>query len=226
MTTLGQVVTSGQPLMVIVPDEGPLEIETMVLNSDIGFVEPGQDAVVKVDSFPFTRYGVMNAKVLRVSRDAMSDKDAQGASDPVSVGQGQSLPPVTGSQKTQNLVFPVTIGLDQRTFFDRRQRGAAHARNDGFCGDPHRRTTGDRLYPLLRCARSPRKPVASVKNIFTASRGAYPDLDLFMLNFLKPSFQPPLAASMSAGRLTLIRPALSGMRRRGYSRWRAPPEAR
>jgi hemolysin D len=116
VTSVGQVVNSGQPLLVVVPNGGPLEIEAMVLNGDIGFIELGQEAVVKIDSFPFTRYGVMHGTVTRVSRDAVSDKEAQGASDPISVGQGQSLPPVTGIQKTQNLVFPVTIGLDRNTF--------------------------------------------------------------------------------------------------------------
>jgi membrane fusion protein, hemolysin D len=116
VTSVGQVVNSGQPLLVVVPNGVPLEIEAMVLNGDIGFIELGQEAVVKIDSFPFTRYGVMHGTVTRLSRDAVSDKEAQGASDSISVGQGQSLPPVTGTQKIQNLVFPVTIGLDRNTF--------------------------------------------------------------------------------------------------------------
>ena len=116
VTSIGQVVNTGQSLLVIVPDREPLEIEALVLNSDIGFIEPGQEAIIKIDSFPFTRYGVMQGKVLRVSRDAISDRDVQGASDTISVSQGQSVAPVTGTQKTQNLVFPVTIGLDRSTF--------------------------------------------------------------------------------------------------------------
>jgi hemolysin D len=87
-----------------------------VLNQDIGFVEPGQEAIVKIDSFPFTRYGVLHGKVLRVSRDAVNDRDAQAAGDTISVGSGQTLPPVTGTQKTQNLVFPVAIALEQQSF--------------------------------------------------------------------------------------------------------------
>jgi hemolysin D len=116
VTSIGQVVTSGQPLMVIVPSQGALEIEAMISNGDIGFIEPGQDVVVKIDSFPFTRYGVVHGRVTRVSRDAVSDRDAQGASDSISVGQGQSVSTATGTEKTQNLVFPITIGLDQNTF--------------------------------------------------------------------------------------------------------------
>src|SRR5262249_29603807 len=54
-TTIGQVVASGQSLLTIVPFEGPMEIEAVIANRDIGFIKPGQNAVVKVEAFPFTR---------------------------------------------------------------------------------------------------------------------------------------------------------------------------
>jgi hemolysin D len=111
VTTVGQVVTAGQSLMVIVPNEGPIDIEAMVLNRDIGFVEPGQQVVIKIESFPFTRYGTLDGKVLRVSHDAITERDASVASDALSIAAGQATAPVTGSQQTQNLVFPVTISL-------------------------------------------------------------------------------------------------------------------
>jgi hypothetical protein len=50
-TTIGQVVTTGQPLLTIAPLDSPIEIEVMIQNKDICFVEPGQPAVVKVESF-------------------------------------------------------------------------------------------------------------------------------------------------------------------------------
>ena len=49
VTTVGQVVSSGQPLMTIVPFGAPIEIEALIQNKDIGFVEVGQPAVVKVE---------------------------------------------------------------------------------------------------------------------------------------------------------------------------------
>lgn len=113
VTTLGQVVTAGQPLMVVVPTDGPIEVEAQVQNKDIGFVLPGQEAVVKIDAFPFTRYGSIDGKVVRVSRDAVDDREAGGGSDALSVARGQGLNPVTGTQKTQNLIFPVTVALSQ-----------------------------------------------------------------------------------------------------------------
>lgn len=72
--TLGGVVQSAQQLMVIVPDDTPLEAEVMVLNKDVGFVHAGQPVEIKVDSFPYTRYGTIRGKVSHVSKDAVKDE--------------------------------------------------------------------------------------------------------------------------------------------------------
>ncbi|QXF36282.1 hemolysin D [Photorhabdus luminescens] len=72
--TLGGVVQSAQQLMVIVPDDTPLEAEVMVLNKDVGFVHAGQTVEIKVDSFPYTRYGTIRGKVAHVSKDAVKDE--------------------------------------------------------------------------------------------------------------------------------------------------------
>jgi len=72
--TVGGVVTPAQELLRIVPQEGDLEIEAWVLNKDIGFVTEGQLAEVKVETFPFTRYGTLDAEVVDVSGDAVTDE--------------------------------------------------------------------------------------------------------------------------------------------------------
>lgn len=114
LTTVGQVVTSGQSVLTIVPFEGNLEIEALVLNQDIGFVEPGQPVVVKVESFPFTRYGTLDGTVVKVSRDAVDEKEATGLSDPNAATRPQ--PSVSPSAaRTQNLVFPATVALKSQT---------------------------------------------------------------------------------------------------------------
>jgi len=71
--TLGGVVTTAQSLMEIVPDDA-LEIEAKLLNKDVGFVEVGQRAAVKIEAFPYTRYGYLNGTVTQVSNDATQDK--------------------------------------------------------------------------------------------------------------------------------------------------------
>ena len=69
--TVGGVVTPAQALMVIVPAEDALEVEALIENKDIGFVRIGQPAEVKVETFPFTRYGTIPAVVTTVSGDAV-----------------------------------------------------------------------------------------------------------------------------------------------------------
>ncbi|WP_035552074.1 HlyD family type I secretion periplasmic adaptor subunit [Burkholderia sp. 9120] len=71
--TLGGVVTTAQALMEIVPDDA-LEVEATVENKDIGFVDVGQRAAVKIEAFPYTRYGMLEGTVVSVSNDAVQDK--------------------------------------------------------------------------------------------------------------------------------------------------------
>lgn len=71
--TVGGVVTTAQPLLEIVPDD-TLEVEARLENKDIGFVAVGQPAVVKIDAFPYTRFGYLHGTVADVSNDAVSDK--------------------------------------------------------------------------------------------------------------------------------------------------------
>ncbi|TAK91877.1 MAG: HlyD family type I secretion periplasmic adaptor subunit, partial [Burkholderiaceae bacterium] len=72
--TVGGVVTAAQPLMIIVPRDNPVEVEAMLENKDIGFVRAGQTAAVKVETFPYTKYGTLPATVASVSEDAIQDE--------------------------------------------------------------------------------------------------------------------------------------------------------
>jgi hemolysin D len=73
--TLGAVVKPGDALLLIVPRGEELIVEAMVLNKDIGFVREGQPAEVKLEAFPFTRYGVINGTVESISRDSVENED-------------------------------------------------------------------------------------------------------------------------------------------------------
>lgn len=72
--TVGGVVTEAQPLMVIVPSDHLVEVEAMLENKDIGFVHTGQAVEVKVETFNFTKYGVVDGTVLSISNDAIEDE--------------------------------------------------------------------------------------------------------------------------------------------------------
>jgi hemolysin D len=72
--TVGGVVTPAQPLMVITPSDYQAEVEAFLENKDVGFIRVGQRAEVKVETFPFTRYGTLTGTVSIVSQDAVSDE--------------------------------------------------------------------------------------------------------------------------------------------------------
>ena len=79
--TEGGVVTTAQILMSIVPTGSRLEIEAMASNRDIGFVHEGQEADIKVDTFNFTKYGLIRGRVASVSRDSILREKPVGNAD-------------------------------------------------------------------------------------------------------------------------------------------------
>lgn len=108
ITTIGQIVQPGTELMRIVPSNTSLEIEAYIPNRDIGFVHIGQEAVIKVEAFPFTRFGTIEATVMAVATDAIPEPDAQQLEQAASK-ELQSIVPIGNVQRMQNLVFPITI---------------------------------------------------------------------------------------------------------------------
>ena len=73
--TIGGVVHSADELMIIVPQDIPLEIEAFILNKDVGFVAAGQEAEIKFEAFPFTRYGTVIGTLAELSSDAIAHPD-------------------------------------------------------------------------------------------------------------------------------------------------------
>jgi hemolysin D len=115
VTTVGQVVTTGQQLLVVAPTEGALEVEALVANLDIGFVKLGQSAVVKIDAFPFTRFGVLHGKVSRIASEAVEEQEAKrGLANAPAAANSAGAPPAGQPGQPQNFVFPVTIALDEQ----------------------------------------------------------------------------------------------------------------
>lgn len=74
VNTVGGVVTEAQQLMLIIPDEERLEVEVFLENKDIGFIHEEMPAEVKIHTFPFTKYGVIDAEISNVSNDAIVDE--------------------------------------------------------------------------------------------------------------------------------------------------------
>jgi hemolysin D len=73
--TVGGIVTPAQELMQIVPESSVLEVEAFLLNKDIGFVEEGMEVEVKIDTFDFTKYGMIHGKITNLSNNAIADEN-------------------------------------------------------------------------------------------------------------------------------------------------------
>jgi len=109
--TLGGVVTPAQQLLRIVPAVGEIEVDAVVGNQDVGFVEKGQEAEIKIDTFPFTRYGLIHGRVERISRDAVEEpqneqqrrQGSQAASDEA-----------TNVERASRLVYTARIALEEK----------------------------------------------------------------------------------------------------------------
>ncbi|MGH7123911.1 MAG: HlyD family type I secretion periplasmic adaptor subunit [Stellaceae bacterium] len=100
--TVGGVVTPAQTLLVIVPLDSRLEIEASVANQDVGFVHPGQSAEIKIDTFNFTRYGLLRGTVLGLSPDVVSE-------------QPEAAPPTGAPRAPKPPAYSARIGLDRST---------------------------------------------------------------------------------------------------------------
>jgi len=78
--TIGGVVTTAQPVVSLVPENTPLIVNAMVFNKDIGFVKEGQRTVIKVDTFDFQKYGIIEGLVETISPSSIEEnKNASNA---------------------------------------------------------------------------------------------------------------------------------------------------
>src|SRR3546814_18101709 len=94
------VVTPEQPLLLVVPSDESLEVEATILNKDIGFVRQGQPVTVKVESFPYTRYGYREGVVASGSHDAAQDEQ-----------MGLVFPARVKLRKTKLMIDGLEVGL-------------------------------------------------------------------------------------------------------------------
>jgi hemolysin D len=106
--TVGGVVTPAQQLAVVVPADAALEVEAMISNRDIGFVHAGQEAQIKIDTFNFTRYGLLHGRVMSVSRDAIVRDIPQEAKN----DQAKGADADSSEPRGQQYVYSARISLE------------------------------------------------------------------------------------------------------------------
>jgi len=107
--TVGGVVTPSQELMVVVPAGTKIEVDANIPNRDIGFIQVGQTAEIKIDAFNFTKYGFIDGRVLSVSQDSIRRQK------PVDPSKAKFAGAQTDSSEPlgQEMVYQARIALDQ-----------------------------------------------------------------------------------------------------------------
>ncbi|HDO8035390.1 TPA: HlyD family type I secretion periplasmic adaptor subunit [Legionella pneumophila] len=75
MKTIGGVAQPGSDLLEIVPLDDTLLIEAKIRPSDIGFIHPGQKAMVKITAYDFSIYGGLDGVVEHISADTIVDEE-------------------------------------------------------------------------------------------------------------------------------------------------------
>ncbi len=144
INSVGQVVMPGEEVARVVPEEVGFEVECYVANKNIGFINIGQEAAIKVEPFPFTLYGALTGEVSQIGRDAIPEADAQQQeASPGRSGRSQFL---GAGQRTQNLYFPVILALphDAET-----SRGATLPISNGMAVTVEIRTGSRRIIDYL-----------------------------------------------------------------------------
>lgn len=106
--TIGGVVTPAESLLAIVPHDDSLVVEAAVQNRDVGFISEGQTVRVKVEAFSFTLYGLIEGKVLSVTRDAV-----QQSNDGKNKGNSQTEGDPAATDGQSGPVYMARIALDQ-----------------------------------------------------------------------------------------------------------------
>lgn len=69
--TLGSSLQPSQQVMTIIPDNQHNIAEVNILNKDIGFIHVGQKAMIKIDAFPYTRYGTLEGNITNIAKDSI-----------------------------------------------------------------------------------------------------------------------------------------------------------
>ncbi len=75
VNTTGGVAQPGEPLLEIVPIDDDLIIEVEINPKDIAYVLPGQEAIIKLTAFDFSKFGSLNGEVITVGADTIQKED-------------------------------------------------------------------------------------------------------------------------------------------------------
>ena len=80
--TVGAIAQSGQTTMLVVPENDTLEVVVEIKSKDVGFLQVGQNAEVKVDAYPYVRHGSYKGVIVQISPDTIKTGDQANKEKP------------------------------------------------------------------------------------------------------------------------------------------------
>lgn len=131
MHTIGGVVTPAQQLISVTPVDVPLLVKATVLNKDIGFVKEDMEVKIKIDTFSFQKYGLLDGKVINVSKSSIMDENlgpvyevfiqpletnliVEGKEETISSGMSVAAEIKTGKRRIiEFFIYPLIKYLDE-----------------------------------------------------------------------------------------------------------------
>jgi len=75
INTVGGVIKPGMDIIEVVPLEEALLVQARIRPSDIAFLHPGQDAIVKFTAYDYAIYGGLKGKLEHISADTITDEN-------------------------------------------------------------------------------------------------------------------------------------------------------
>jgi len=112
--TVGSVLSPGTVVMTLVPVNDPMQAEVWVTHDDAGFVAPKQQVKLKLATYPFQKYGMIDGEVKRVSPDASETGDGRsGKAGESGAGSGYRTLVSVGTPylETEGKRYPLSPGM-------------------------------------------------------------------------------------------------------------------
>ena len=131
--TIGGVVTPAEKLAIIVPSDSALLLKVLVLNKDVGYLAPGMAVAIKVDTFEFQKFGMLQGRLVQVAQDSIEDKElglvyeayveplqttllVEGVATPVTTGMSVAAEIKVGKRRIiEFFIYPLIKYLDEGT---------------------------------------------------------------------------------------------------------------
>ncbi|OQP33176.1 HlyD family type I secretion periplasmic adaptor subunit [Pantoea latae] len=82
INTVGGVIQPGAAIMEVTPLDDQLLVETRIRPSDVAFLAPGQEAIVKISAYDYSIYGGLKGHVQSISPGALKDDESKAARRP------------------------------------------------------------------------------------------------------------------------------------------------